>query len=646
LAKSIGTLNAKLGLKSQAFHFGMKNATRSIKRFGRDVKKIGRLIRVGIIGPLVALGGVTSLGLLIKQSMQLADETGKYADRLGIGVKELTGLGFAAKLTGTNTQVMNRALEKMIINLGRASADGGELEKKLQRIGLDIEKLKRMQAGAQFIAIADAMSKMSSKIERAAIASEIFGRSGARMLNLLEGSKGSIKDLIKEADLLGITLSRMEIKQIENANDMIERMKLLLTAVGLQLSRIVAPWISELGERLIAAANDGDTFKNKISKALEAAITRGALFLEILANIGAGFKISGIGLAIDFAKIEVWYRKFDTFVFDISAKFHGFGLKVIDTFREIATEIPRLLGLGADIAIAKISEKFSMLLSKSPKSILDKLGLTELGFLDVAVKLRKEQAALNKELDATVSGITGIWSVGNIAYAGLTKRSDEMGASLKLAEDTLKELENMLSEAMPDRWFKDGNGFADKMLAWMNKITKKWEDLARKQAAALEPKPFTPGGTSLSKKFEEEMKKMQKWLDRFEKQMTRTFTNLAMKGELTFKSIGAAFRDMILQMILTKAFSGISSGIMDFISPVLKPFYPGDISGSVSKPRSGVSNTYPVPSGGGGGVVIHQNNNFAENVPALARQEILAAAPMIKSSAVDAVNDASRRRGY
>ncbi len=72
--------------------------------------------------------------------------------------------------------------------------------------------------------------------ERATAAIELFGKSGQSLLPLLmQGSEG-IAAAQREAEKLGLSFSRIDAHQVEQANEAIVRLKAVFTGIGNQLA--------------------------------------------------------------------------------------------------------------------------------------------------------------------------------------------------------------------------------------------------------------------------------------------------------------------------------------------------------------------------------------------------------------------------
>ncbi len=87
-------------------------------------------------------------------------------------------------------------MSRNIIEAARGSASARQ---NLARLGLTIADLTGLSPDQQFELIADRLSRIQNPANRATIAMEIFGRTGASLLPLLSTGAQGIQELRREA---------------------------------------------------------------------------------------------------------------------------------------------------------------------------------------------------------------------------------------------------------------------------------------------------------------------------------------------------------------------------------------------------------------------------------------------------------------
>jgi len=245
----IGSLVLALKTKSKKFNKGLKSARKRLGRFASSVR--ASAIGIAKFGAVLGAAALAGLAFYVGKAFKAIDATAKLADRLNISTKALTGLQLAANLAGVENEVFNKGLEKMIRNIGETAKLGtGDAKDAFKALGLEVNALNSMSADQQFLTIADAISKMGTQSEKAAVAAKVFGRAGVQLLNVLTQNKKALQDVIKQNERLGGSFSRIDASKVEQANDALTRLGLSLKGLVNRIAIQVAPTIVKMANVL------------------------------------------------------------------------------------------------------------------------------------------------------------------------------------------------------------------------------------------------------------------------------------------------------------------------------------------------------------------------------------------------------------
>lgn len=232
---AIRTLVAKLVADTGGFSRGMKQAEAALGSLRNKVLAFGGGLLTG-----------AAFAKAINDSVALGDSLAKTADRLGITTNELASLRHAADLAGVSTEMMDKALTDMLRRLGGATQDANETRKALAGLGLDAGKLAGQSAFKSFIQIAEAIEGLGNQALKANAAFEIFGKSGAQLLNVLAGRRGAIEQAAREAEQLGVSIDRLDAAKMEQLSDQFARVKQFLSGIKFAIAAETAPVIDRL----------------------------------------------------------------------------------------------------------------------------------------------------------------------------------------------------------------------------------------------------------------------------------------------------------------------------------------------------------------------------------------------------------------
>lgn len=264
--------NLSVSLRANTRHFtkGMRKAKFVLKDFSSGVgRTIGKVAGYG--SALLTAAGVGGLGFMIQQQFRAVDAVAKTSDKLGIQIEQLTGLRFAAEQTGNSVESFDMGIQRMTRRIAEAAQGTGEAQDAIKTLGLDAGRLAAMSPDKQFMAIADAMENISSQGERVRLGFKLFDSEGVSLINTLRGGSEQIKEFLDQAEQLGVSVSRVEAKQIEQANDAINRMKNAITGAARRLAILLAPIVEYVAGRLTSMGTNGESTAQKISRGFEKA---------------------------------------------------------------------------------------------------------------------------------------------------------------------------------------------------------------------------------------------------------------------------------------------------------------------------------------------------------------------------------------
>lgn len=265
------------GLQSQ-LGGGAKEATTNLEHVKHESINVGEAVE-SMHHKLTAAFQATGILVLyeaLEKIVEKLDEVGEHAEHLihtsmmfGITTKELQGLDAIAIKNGASAERLERAMMILQIRMTSAAEQGGELEKKLNNVGISTANLHNPAFTA-----ADAMVAISRS---GASMGEMMALLGARnaavipTINALKGGLGAAGAAAEEVN----SLTREQIDVLAEAKEEIEVMNLQWENFTARLVAGVSPAIVELLSNLReiagAARPMGDIF-HFIGQAIKEAV--------------------------------------------------------------------------------------------------------------------------------------------------------------------------------------------------------------------------------------------------------------------------------------------------------------------------------------------------------------------------------------
>lgn len=180
-------------------------------------------IQTYVVGPIK--------GMLAGYS-QVGREMDKLTRQSRLEVAQLTALGFAAEQSGANISDVASAMGNLNGAMDRARrGDMGARQDIFKGSGLFYEDLERMPVEERMMAVADVISKVANQADRAEIARRMFGSGGEALLPMLEKGREGIKDLVAEADKLGVPLSKEDVANSKQLANELNRLRGITTGL-------------------------------------------------------------------------------------------------------------------------------------------------------------------------------------------------------------------------------------------------------------------------------------------------------------------------------------------------------------------------------------------------------------------------------
>jgi hypothetical protein len=204
-----------LGQKAPADMLALQRATlattASTTRFGDSLSQVNKL--AGIFGISLGVGAVVAFG---RELLQTADELVKVADRTGLTTTEVQKLKFVAEQSGNSLDDFTGAIARLQNNL--VSGDKSAVNA-LKVLNINMAALRASTPLEQLEQIGRSIAKIPDPAARAALAIDLFGRSGATILPTL------IADFERLGNAAPI-MSDKTVRALDQAGDSLNKFQL------------------------------------------------------------------------------------------------------------------------------------------------------------------------------------------------------------------------------------------------------------------------------------------------------------------------------------------------------------------------------------------------------------------------------------
>ncbi len=181
----------------------------------------------GLKTAVAGLLGTAALGALANKLRATADDIGKLSTSLNIGVESVQKFRFAAELGGIEVGAFDQSLRKFAITTGDAFDGVTTAVDAFNRLGVSIRDTqgKIIPFDELLLRTADGFKELAGTGQEAAIANDLFGRSGVKLLPFLTQGREAIEGAGRALEVYGGIIDEKGIRTTEQFNDRITLLK-------------------------------------------------------------------------------------------------------------------------------------------------------------------------------------------------------------------------------------------------------------------------------------------------------------------------------------------------------------------------------------------------------------------------------------
>lgn len=209
-----GAITSTLGLDISPFTKGMLQANSIAAVFPTIVTSFlaNPLLGVIQIAEKAANAIGRAMGAIKDAIMGVASSAhtmGETAEKVGVSVEFLSGVGYAAQNTGVSVESLSDALKFLNNNAADAASGSETAMKAFSDIGVTVTDASgKLRSGeAIFYDVADALAALPTAAQKTQAAMNLMGRGGTDMIPAMKQGSASIKAMQADAQQLGAVMT-------------------------------------------------------------------------------------------------------------------------------------------------------------------------------------------------------------------------------------------------------------------------------------------------------------------------------------------------------------------------------------------------------------------------------------------------------
>jgi len=341
---ALGALDIIIAADTAQLRKGMDTAVGIMQTSTQKMESFAKTAGASIAGYFA----LNNLKDSIKQSLDLADSLGKMSQKIGMSVDDLYSLQAAGKLSDVAIEEIGKSVLKLNKNLGEISMGGGkDAENALKNLGISSKDVNGhiKDSNTVLLEVADRFKDMPNGVAKSTLAMQLFGKSGADMIPLLNGGSEAIKEFNGHMD-------KTTTDAAERFNDSFTRIGLSVDGAKAKLLTSMVPSIDTLSGRIenlsVWIANNSDNIDRFADRAMNDFTALGQVGSDAFGLIGdtSTIMVNTVSDAFDFMADEVLgssdamvqnFGFFEYFILGLSTATNGIGQFVANAKMAYAT---------------------------------------------------------------------------------------------------------------------------------------------------------------------------------------------------------------------------------------------------------------------------------------------------------------------
>lgn len=190
------------------------------------------------------LGGLFAIDQIAgwtKSAIDAADKVDEFSQRVGMTAEEVSKLGLAFQMSGVDSSGLQTALVK----LSKGIMDN---EAAFTALGISVKNSNGTYRSATEVLgdVSEFFSTLPNGVTKTALATELFGKSGADLIPVLNGGKKGLEDMAGEAERFGTVITNEAAAAAGEFNDALDLLRLRAQAATTNGLAPILPIISEV----------------------------------------------------------------------------------------------------------------------------------------------------------------------------------------------------------------------------------------------------------------------------------------------------------------------------------------------------------------------------------------------------------------
>lgn len=253
-----------------------KTTNSAIKSIGDSAIKAGKAVAIGL-----GAAATAATALVVKFS-DTASQISDSSKRVGMSAEEYQKWAYAAKQSGIEMTALEALMKKQQTVFSDAVGGSKQLQNAYKRLGIDITKVG--SSSEAFDLVIKSLADMTDETLRNQLANDLFGKSYADLLPLLEEGSLGIEALRNEAKELGGVISNENVEAGDKFGDTMERLNTIFQGIVAEVATALLPYFQDFADWVVDHKDEIKEFATNALDALGKVLGKVGEFLGIIVD--------------------------------------------------------------------------------------------------------------------------------------------------------------------------------------------------------------------------------------------------------------------------------------------------------------------------------------------------------------------------
>lgn len=294
---------------------GAQASVRALARKLTDLNSVTRATGTVLAAGTAAIAGASTAALALTKSVAAnAKEIRNLSTLANTGTSEFQRMSFAAKSVGIEQDKLSDILKDVNDRVGDfLSSGGGEMQDFFENIapqvGVTAEQFRNLSGPQALQLYYDSLEKANLSQAEMTFYLEAMANDLTGVAPLLANNGALMAEMGDKAERLGLVLSEVDLAKLEEFSDVSQQIIGRLDAIGNQIAVALAPYITDIGEQFLGAAQDANSFGEVAEKTLfgiaaaVGVVADGVELVNRTFQLG-GNAVAGFALAVQTAMLQ------------------------------------------------------------------------------------------------------------------------------------------------------------------------------------------------------------------------------------------------------------------------------------------------------------------------------------------------------